>query len=114
MNLKIIFLQQALLAFCCSFELESFMKILECDGTNAPICLNGGICYDFAKLNLYWAERVNMMSCFCPGSFYGPHCEYSVQATIIGRSYSRRKIETMNTSRKTRPRSRKKMPRFQL
>ena len=72
---------------CESLELQPFMlklHALECNTDAAPICLNGGICFDWSKIGgVSIRNDVNLMGCYCQQRFYGPHCEFAINSTIL-------------------------------
>ena len=62
---------------------SSELKSLECDSPDAPICMNGGVCFDMSKLSR--ERKMNHMTCYCSKEYFGPHCEFSANELHLDR-----------------------------
>ena len=56
-------------------KLPNLASEIACISFNQPICLNQGLCVDWALLQPTY--KFGNEECLCRDGFYGPRCEYS-------------------------------------
>ena len=61
---------------------ENIGTALECDKLESKICMNNGVCVDWARMFNVYGEHE---SCVCQYGFYGPHCEYADERVLFKR-----------------------------
>ena len=69
----------------------------QCVRHTSPICLNGGVCIDWAFVGKH------VESCICDDGYFGEHCEYRDEFAVKVRSKNRQsRLKRMSHSKRQR------------